>query len=242
MSEAKCKGGDCGVATYDQTAEHDAHYKADADTWRSDTPLFCSLECPQREALERALKGKPIESPAAPVERARLRPVDNSGWVTDMGNWITPCVLCGATSTWFHYVHKGRCDACAPTATGFAAPAPTVAIIDECDETEYRMTGTNSDWVKWTAEPTPNPAPRCEFTLATGEQHGGAVLLRKSKWDAGLVCDSCWLRREARVADKQAEADIGRSVKPADNRPRATVGVVPQVFGLSVGILSRGMR
>ncbi len=63
----------------------------------------------------------------------------------------------------------------------------------------------------------------CGFTLSKGEQHAGAVVLRKSKWDTGAVCDACWLGREARVAEKQADADYASREKPASEPPRPKV-------------------
>ncbi len=237
MSEAKCKGGDCGEATYSTSKVEGAHYKADADTWRTDTPLFCSLECPRREALERALKGKPAESPAAPVERA-LAP----GWSKWPGFGCNPCLVAGradwrdvgAFARGIEGSRVGHCLPCAEAAGAFATPAPTVVLSPA--GVKWFGRGIDAPEIK----PAPKPAPRCEYRTADHEGtpvervmfHGGAAKRM-------FACDACYLFSEG---DFVTGAIYQRTpaVKP-DNRPRAIVGVVPQVFGLSVGILSRGM-
>lgn len=177
------------------------------------------------QATWEELGWRPAESPAAPVERA-LSP----GWVkhgkedwecTHMSGGRYDCV---ADALWCHGEFKGACVAHAEEMGVFATPAPTVTVTAR----ENLLNGT---WSVPT-ESTPKPVPRCEYRTAAHE--GTPVGRVMGKVARRLyVCDACYLYSEGKFAVLPSE--------PADNRPRATVGVVPQAFGLSVGILSRGM-
>ncbi len=237
MSEAKCKGGDCGEATYSTSKVEGAHYKADADTWRTDTPLFCSLECPRREALERALKGKPAASTAAPVERALV-----TGWSWSLPTDYNRCLGCSGCLSVGRTLSspdcKFHCLPCAEKAGAFATPAPTVArhCNGHCGDLGNCTRACFEDTAPVVEPPAPKPAPRCEYRTAA---HEGTpverVMFHGGEPKRMFACDECYLFSEAHFPPQW------RDGTPADNRPRATVGVVPQVFGLSVGILSRGM-
>ncbi len=177
----------------------------------------------------------PAEPPAAPVERA-LSP----GWVkrgkedwecTHMSGGRYDCV---ADALWCHGEFKGACVAHAEEMGAFATPAPTVTVTAR----ENLLNGTCSV----PAESAPKPAPRPWCVVVACDRTDDRIALRvTTKGGPAIpVCQKCHLDTEERIAHTEETYRTFR--EPPDDRPRATVGTTPVVFGLSVGILSRGMK
>ncbi len=183
-----------------------------------------------------------LAAPAAPVERTL-----SAGWKNDIemaGKWDWKCDTCGNRPAPFRRAaedHLSCCLPCAEKAGAFATPAPTVALAQAQQQIIIRARQAGkAEAMRREAEvvPAPKPAPRCEYRTAA---HEGTPVERVMfyRWATRrmFACDACYL-----VSERDFEAASVKAPAPSpDNRPRATVGLSPVVFGLSVGILSRGM-
>ncbi len=180
----------------------------------------------------------PAESPAAPVDRA-LAP----GWSDDgPPGWCHSCPVGRITAPlllrYSRLSGKGGhdllCDEHAEKAGAFATRERVVPVL-------LIRPGAGETWPPAPApvptEPAPKPVPRCEYRTAA---HDGAPVERVMQSGGApkrmYVCDACYL-----VSEVKLNLVNGSWTTAPDNRPRATVGTSPVVFGLSVGILSRGM-
>ncbi len=199
----------------------------------------------------------PAESPVAPVER-----VLSGGWAV-----VAPeeCAAkfakdCGGPAIYrFSGQRYPYCEIHAAGKGAFATPAPTVPMkhpgcADWCGGLNRACGGSNGcqgvgdgpcvcpnlihSATKSTPVTTPKPAPRCEYMDGNCGSVERLAVRVVGKYQPMLVCEQCYLGHERHVAGRNNLLD---GAWHTDNRPRANVGVVPQVYGLSVGILSRGM-
>ncbi len=181
----------------------------------------------------------PAESPAAPVERVLA-----AGWEQRTADRWLGCYDCPYSDRPQVSYQKGctcRCETHAAAAGAFATPAPTVT--PKCDHARNaKCVEPGGCAMARETKKQVKPAPRCEYRTAA---HEGTpverVMFAGGSARRLVACDNCYLESERCATNRQDVRDTSENRAATDSRPRATVGVVPQVFGLSVGILSRGM-